>query len=286
MKAIILLISLMSLYLMGMSAGSQEPPPPTAQGQPRKVISDRSTTGNVKTKNNDNAAQDRIPKIIPKIHTDSSNATAQNAYKEKSDKDSLTAGRWWNYQSLLTLFTGLLVLCNILLWLSTKKSADAAIKSIELIKQAFIATHRPKLRVHSIYLEQLNSIPDSTNGSPPITHQVHCSIDNIGGSTATITRICMTFERLSKPLPVPSYSGHKLAKKTIACGESLTESCDVGVYIVDCSIDRGLDDLYFFGHIDYLDDIRTTRRTAFCRRYIQETKRFIKVDDEDYEYSY
>lgn len=271
---------------MGISAGSQEPDPQLTQGQPRKVIPEHSATANVKTKNNDKTAKNRMPKISPKIHTDSSNATAKNAYTEKSDKDSFMGGRWWNYQFCLTFFTGLLVLCNILLWLSTKKSADAAKESIELIKQAFIATHNPKLRVHSIYLEKFDSIPDFTNGSPQITHQVHYSIDNIGGSTATITRISVTFERLNEPLPVPSYSGPKLAKKTIACGENITESCDVGVYVVDCSIDRGLDDLYFFGYIDYLDDVGTNRRTAFCRRYIQETKRFAKVDDEDYEYSY
>ena len=286
MKKIVILISLISLSLVGMRVYSQEPPPPVTQRQPRENPSERSTTSNIKT--NDNASQNRMPKIIPKIHTDSSDASAQNAYEKDSERwagitkdDPITT-----YTFFLMLFTGLLVFCNILLWLSTKKSADAAKKSIELIKQEFITTHKPRLRVHSIYLEKLSSTPNFTNGSPPITHQINCSIDNIGRSTATIIKISMTFRRLNDPLPVPSYGKPLFIKKTIACGESTAESCNVGAFVINCNIERGIDDLYFFGYIDYLDDIGTTRRTAFCRRYIQETKRFTKVDDEEYEYSY
>jgi uncharacterized protein with GYD domain len=47
-----------------------------------------------------------------------------------------------------------------------------------------------------------------------------------------------------------------------------------------------ISDFYFFGYVDYLDDIGTMRRTAFCRQFNIKTKHFTKVEDEDYEYSY
>ena len=43
--------------------------------------------------------------------------------------------------------------------------------------------------------------------------------------------------------------------------------------------------LYFIGYILYRDDIGVGRRTAFCRLYNFQTKRFEIVKDPDYEYN-
>jgi hypothetical protein len=286
MTKIIFLFFFTLLMVTEIDLYSQEPPPPIAQGQPRKSEPKLSTSGNIETKNKNNPPKSPVPKPTLNIEkTNKSNATAKNSYKEKSDKDGSITGTG-DYAFWLTLFTGLLVLCNGVLCLFNIKLWRTTTQAIELAREEFIATHRPKLRVHSICLKELDTIPDFTNGSPPITHQINCSINNIGGSSATITEISITFKRLNDPLPIPSYSEPVFIKKSIACGESIAESCDVEAFVIDCNIERSLNDLYFLGYIDYLDNIRTIRRTAFCRRYIQETKRFIKVDDEDYEYSY
>lgn len=42
---------------------------------------------------------------------------------------------------------------------------------------------------------------------------------------------------------------------------------------------------YFFGYIQYRDDVGIVRRMTFCRRYNVGTKRFVDVNDPEYEYS-
>jgi hypothetical protein len=281
-----ILISLILFLVAETSLCSQGTPPPVTKGQPMEKPSESSTTGDIETQNSNNTAQKPMPGV-KQANATKTNTTTEYAHKKKSNKESGSNDDSTPiYTFLLTIFTGLLVVCNILLWKATKKSADAAKESAELTRKGFISTHHPRLRVHSIRLKKLDTIPDFTNGSSPITHRINCSIDNIGSSTATITGISIVFKRLNDPLPVPSYGKPIFIKKPITCGESITESCDVGAFVIDNNIERGLNDLYFFGYIDYRDNIGTTRRTAFCRRYIRETKRFVKVDDEDYEYSY
>ena len=290
MRKIILAIFLVSLSLRPV-AYSQDPPPPPTQ-EKIKIKTDRAKK-DVSTKTDKKPSQNRMPIVVNKVHTTKNDTHPQHPGTKSTDgskgtepKEKVLLGITDFFNFLLVVFTGALVICNIKLWKAAKKSADAAKESIELVKQGFFATHRPKLRVHSIWLRKLDSTPDFINDSKPIMHQVVCSISNTGKTTATIRRMSIKFERLNKPLPVPSYSNPNVIEQTIASGDTVTKSCDVGAFVVDCSIDREVNDLYFFGYIDYRDDIGTIRRTAFCRLYNRETKRFTKVDDEDYEYSY
>ena len=88
------------------------------------------------------------------------------------------------------------------------------------------------------------------------------------------------------PIPIPlAYGKQRLVEKTIHSGCSHTERLlPDGEIIIPPSANRS--SLYFFGYIDYLDNIGNKRRVAFCRRYIPEEERFITVQDENYEYSY
>ena len=270
-----------------MRVDSQEPPPPIAQGQPRKVHTESSTNSNIETEDSNNRAQNPMLKTRQNIEANKTNATAKHGYEKNSDSqfsaindDPIATYTFW-----LMLFTGLLALCNVVLCFFNIMLWRTTARNVELGRKEFIATHQPRLRVHSICLKKADSTPKLIGGSY-ITHQLHYSVDNIGGSAATIIKQSLTFKRLNEPLPVPSYCDPLLVEKTIACGESISDSFGVEHFLISLNEERGVDDLYFFGYIDYLDDVGTTRRTAFCRRYIQETKRFTKVKDEDYEYSY
>jgi len=51
------------------------------------------------------------------------------------------------------------------------------------------------------------------------------------------------------------------------------------------------DSLYVMGWVEYRDgtydletDSQLTRRTAFCRKFDTSTRRFVRIDDDDYEY--
>jgi hypothetical protein len=46
------------------------------------------------------------------------------------------------------------------------------------------------------------------------------------------------------------------------------------------------DNLFCVGYIIHRDDNGIVRQTGFCRRYNVDTKRWDKVEDEDYEYAY
>jgi hypothetical protein len=50
-------------------------------------------------------------------------------------------------------------------------------------------------------------------------------------------------------------------------------------------IQRGEDHLWIIGWVDYEDELKTVRRTAFCRKWSVQHLRFLPTDDADYEYA-
>jgi hypothetical protein len=197
---------------------------------------------------------------------------------------------------IMAIFTGCL-------WWSTKKLWKTTEKSIELTKQEIIANHPPKLRVHSVEL-QYGSIVSSGIGK---AWKIQCFIDNIGGSAAIIKESNLTFKKMDFPPAILPFSeeSQSLGEKTIANGGydigllflNLTDEVIVALRDKQASLAavpagyerldiEFISDFYFFGYVDYLDDIGTMRRTAFCRQFNIKTKHFTKVEDEDYEYSY
>ncbi len=276
MKKIIILLSLILFLFGGISSYSQEPSPPATKGQtqPRKLKSEASTKSNIKTKNNYNISPNRTP-AIDKLDTHNSNTAAKNSYKQNSDcefgavkDDPITRYTLW-----LVIFTGLLFVCNVLLWLYTRKAANAAKKSIDLAREEFIATHRPKLRVHTVFW---------------IGDQIECTVGNIGESTATIKARSLAAKILKEPLHgILPYGESLLGEKTIECGVSITQQLPFDTEkTFDAVLPNRNEALHFFGYIDYSDSNGILRRVAFCRRYNIETQNFTVVQNEDYEYSY
>ena len=181
----------------------------------------------------------------------------------------------------IAIFTGFL-------WCSTKKLWETTEKSIDLTKQEFITSHPPKLRVHSIILHDSSVIGEKC--------KIQCSIDNIGGSTAKIMERNLTFTKLDPRPAAPPYGNDfpdLHIQISIEPGEGINDVLRINDDKIKDNLHRlrlegrtDASDYYFFGYIDYLDNIGINRHIAFCRRYNIQTKRFTKVEDEDYEYSY
>ncbi len=129
---------------MVINAYSQEPSPPITKGQvqPGELNSKSGANSNIKSKGDYN----RSPNTMSRINnrdTKSGNAKTQNTYKENSNSqaetvkdDPITRYTFW-----LMIFTGALVICNVGLWLYTRKAANAAKKgaeSLPLIENAYI----------------------------------------------------------------------------------------------------------------------------------------------------
>ncbi|MGD0233176.1 MAG: hypothetical protein ABSC55_01420 [Syntrophorhabdales bacterium] len=168
-------------------------------------------------------------------------------------------------------------------------------RQTRFIGKGLILSHPPKLRVHSISLNYV--VPTGIEG----TWKIQCFIDNIGGSPATISESRFTFKQLKDPrpalLPFSDESGGLIGATIDKGGWTLgllyLQAQDDIVNILrqhETALDGYLRStetgLYFFGYIDYLDNIGTRRRIAFCRQYDPVTERFTAVEDEDHEYSY
>lgn len=182
---------------------------------------------------------------------------------------------------VMAIFTGCLVVCNILLWRSNEKS-------VKLAREEFVANHPPKLRVHSVSLFKNLEVGKKW--------EIRFFINNIGVSTATIKNSSMTCKPFDDPLPVPlpfDNESKMLNGKTIVGDGRIKES-----YILDEQTAKALNlalwngvnktdarTYYFFGYINYVDsnNIRNIKQIVFCRRFNIETERFTAVEEENYE---
>ena len=155
-------------------------------------------------------------------------------------------------------------------------------KTVRLARDEFNATHRPRIRVRRVILE-----------NDPITHddRVSYMIANVGESPAHITggmvNITYRFRTLGPP-NLQRIEGVNIAQETLRPGEQHIYSIikeDVmaefqferpSPYEVHSSI------LYCYGFIRYTDDLGALRETSFCRLF--ERDRFVGINNPDYEY--
>ena len=178
-----------------------------------------------------------------------------------------------------------------------KESLRISKESVDLARKEFISTHRPKLVVRRISLNEVNGA-----GVWNIIAAEYV-IANVGDSTATIVS---TSERLWLPtakenLPsIPPYAepvthslileaGLSLVFKHYATDDDLLKKYQQSSAYTDSSISEGRTDsgpeLLFLGYIVYKDDLDRKRKTAFLRRSNYITKRFSPIKEPDYEYA-
>ncbi|MCX5847744.1 MAG: hypothetical protein NTW12_15545 [Deltaproteobacteria bacterium] len=136
MKKVIILVSLILLLLAGINSYSQEPSPPAIKGQvqPRKFNSKSNANSNINTNDNNNSAPKTVFPIN-KINTQRSNSETQKANKENgnSQEGAVKNDPIIRYTFWLMIFTGALVICNVGLWLYTRKSANSAKKAADAL---------------------------------------------------------------------------------------------------------------------------------------------------------
>jgi len=296
-------------------AYSQQPP------QVPQVKAEKETETSPKNQNNPQA--DHQPanfyKRSPATNTNTYDATKQSEHGDDGGTEFWPP--FYGYRikitdSLLVFFTFILSIFTGLLWRSTEKlwgetkatsviaekqmalagmQADLAEKQHGLQRWQYLTTHRPRLIIRRISLDE----GDGNYFTPGRIHpKIQFIIANIGGSRATIIESNATFARLDGLLPaIPPYSMETNAIKCIVreAGQSdppeflAIEDREI-VRIIGgwkgCTITSGYSSpFYFFGYIQYRDDIDIVRRMTFCRRYNPAIKRFIDVNDPEYEYA-
>jgi hypothetical protein len=166
------------------------------------------------------------------------------------------------------------------LWISTSKQARLTGDSIKLARQEFVATHRPHIIVYGF--------DDQGDGEKP--HRVQFRYVNKGNTRAYVTEIGSALIASNKTIMESDFTDYKVKKfeppvevKSGNSGFKLTE--DFIDYIKLLFADRD-GAVFCVGYVIYRDDNGTSRQTGFCRRYEPNSGRWLKVEDEEYEYSY
>lgn len=175
--------------------------------------------------------------------------------------------------ALLTAgFTGLLALATFVLALQTKRNTDLTHKSIKLAdanlnlaRQEFITSHRPKIRVKHLWMTAATHAGD--------TLKVKLIVVNNGSTAATIINIRIGFYVSHGLTAVPDgfLDGKERIKRNDRVEPGITivykDQTDNMVLKEDQVIALGKHErtLYCVGDIEYIDDIGAVRKTAYCR---------------------
>jgi hypothetical protein len=171
------------------------------------------------------------------------------------------------------------------LWIATRQQGDLTFESLKLAREEFIASHRPRIELHSLKISHRS---DETEPAPIEFRYVN-SGDSVGHVKQVGTRLVYQREdmlqsdldfdvrEISPPMKI----------KSGEFGFGLTRDKSIPDLILSTPVSV-TDYIKFFcvAYIVYTDDLGTIRQTGFCRRYDPETDRWVNVEDPEYEYSY
>jgi hypothetical protein len=179
---------------------------------------------------------------------------------------------------------------TIVLAFVTRRQAHLTRELLKISRDEFTSSHPPRIVVRRVSLDRGSIAID------PISSQwkIQYIIANTGRGAATIFEANATVKKISGVLPaIPPFddAGDIPMPFRLAPGESIPWIVDLdlnGPIIQSIRMGEaqgdGISDVYFFGYLQYRDNIGIVRRTAFCRRYIISMQRFTVVPDPDYEY--
>jgi len=166
--------------------------------------------------------------------------------------------------------------------------------AIDLSEKNFTASHPPHIIVRRVSLDEGDRF-----FSQPVSRpwKIQYIIANTGRGQATVFDGNATIIETSGHLPaIPPFDdeGNFLNTVELAAGQStphflyLNQRDTVIFESATMSSDGGSTPrklVYLFGYVQYRDAIGIVRRTAFCRRFEPVSRRFVAVDDGDYEYN-
>jgi hypothetical protein len=179
--------------------------------------------------------------------------------------------------------------------LATQDAAENAKQSLELANKEFIASHRPRLRVHNVFTEEFGLIATAPGPGLPTTiarpgtpMRGALTATNVGESAATITdNYCMVFVT-NEPLPMRPPYHLQMGNEFIADVRLAPDSSKIGDFIdhdgkTASTMSNAQRGTYVMGWIAYRDDNNIPRRMTFCRQWDGPLRRFVSVDNPDYE---
>jgi hypothetical protein len=199
----------------------------------------------------------------------------------------------------LTAVTGMLAVSTLGLWIVTgrgivRQSRDMEIQAgltreaIELSRGQFIATFRPRIRIHSVQLERIDNVALNR-----YFWRVKFDYINIGETAALIATINAAIVFFSYET-AQTYVKPVMHRCTIGKGVLNGGEFDqidaipqaLSPHYVSDNVERRDSFLHVFGEIKYIDQRGTERVTAFHRVYNPSTKIFNVAANSHHEYAY
>jgi hypothetical protein len=161
-------------------------------------------------------------------------------------------------------------------------------------EKTLVLTQRPRIVVRNFYFSEPRAVGGVYHVPKEIEAGSFCSgqfyIVNLGGTQATTQEIyCTVFLAQSLPMKRP-YEGLEgsTEKKIFQPGQSVPYLFGLKTPLDEATANEiyhyGIN-LCVLGWIGYTDDLGIWRITAFCRQYDTFKKRFVPVDNTDYENS-
>lgn len=193
---------------------------------------------------------------------------------------------WLNTNSgaITAIATGVIAWFTVSLATVSRRQAELISDQIQLARDEFNATHRPKIIVRGFFMMK----PDLPPGEPVrfgfVAH-------NIGETPGTIVEISTAATVLQADDQVPQNSGipgPKTLNLTLASGQHEVLPTGDGYTITDSDaieIGAGNSVLLCVGVVIYVDGAKIRRQTGFSRRY-RPRGRVWDIVESEYEYAY
>ena len=193
----------------------------------------------------------------------------------------------WVFSFLLVIVGGLQV------WLM-RSTLVAIARQSKIANDMLVATFRPKLIVRSVNIIKGTVIP--VIGRPGKPWYLSYTLTNIGGVRATVVLQVVQVALIeNKVLPASPPHDERARDETPflllpgahkECKLMIPENIvfllrELGQSIYPTEVDN----MCLMGYLRFRDDIGTVRSMGFCRFRDFRNKRFVPVDDADYEYA-
>jgi hypothetical protein len=200
----------------------------------------------------------------------------------------------YEYRDAVTaIATIFIALFTFTLWSATRNLWAVTKSAVDLARDEFNATHRPRIQIRNLVVAQ-GSSPTLFSAQAPIRGQFF--LTNTGEGKAFISALgCWVHLETSGdflPMRRP-YEGQApniaIVPFSLIPGASEAipfNSGDVtppnGEIASSLSAGRGSTVLYVMGFVEFMDDSNFLRRHHFCRKW-NDRRRFVRVNDDDYE---
>ncbi len=195
-----------------------------------------------------------------------------------------------NNESLVTIFTGVLALCTVILTVLARMQW-------KLLRQQFFVGNRPRVRVRRIRALTELLEPDGTLSDTPF--MIEIVIVNQGASDAVVyhDNTCISLDRADRPLfnTVRPISSDSMCGRLESGQEKRFQfGLDPQKYALSIlSNYPAIMSLYLIAEFGYRDELERPYKTGICRRFtmtertlgiLRERERFLVVENPDYEY--